>query len=49
MIKPVTKSLKSTHHGKKIYEKLITNYGNYFQNNSCTNKINNKSLSFIKK
>jgi len=49
MIKPVTKSLKTTHHGKKIYEKLVTNYGEHFQNNTNTNKINNKNLSFTKK
>ena len=47
MIKPVLKNLKITHHGKKIYEKLINNYGDYFQN--CPNKNSSKNVSFTKK
>ena len=30
MIKPTIKTLKQTHFGKKIYDNLITNYGEYF-------------------
>ena len=45
MIKPSVKSLKITHHGKKIYENLLKNYGEYFLNN----KNNNKNISFTKK
>jgi hypothetical protein len=33
-IKTVVKILKQTSHGRKIYENLITSYGEYFQNNT---------------
>lgn len=45
MIKPAIKNLKITHHGKKIYEKLLNNYGDYFQ---IRNK-NNINSTFTKK
>ena len=44
MIKPAIKSLKTTHYGKKIYEKLLNNYGEHFH---TRNKIN-KNITFTK-
>lgn len=32
MIKKVCKSLKQTNYGKKIYDNLMSNYGEYFNN-----------------
>ena len=43
MIKPAIKILKQTHFGKKIFENLVYNYGDYLQN-----KVN-KNLTFSKK
>ncbi len=43
MIKPAIKNLKQSHFGKKIYDNLVYNYGEYFQNQS------NKNGSFTKK
>ena len=32
MIKPAIKNLKQSHFGKKIYDNLLYNYGDYLQN-----------------
>jgi hypothetical protein len=50
MIKPTLKNLKQTHHGKKIYEKLMSNYSEHLgQSASVVNKVNLKNSSFSKK
>jgi len=37
MIKPAIKNLKQSHFGKKIYENLLYNYGEYLQKKSTKN------------
>jgi hypothetical protein len=43
LIKKTIKSLKQTNYGKKIYDNLMANYGDYFnQNQPQTSKNKNK-------
>jgi hypothetical protein len=43
-IKSVVKILKQTSHGRKIYENIVTTYGDYFNNNS---KADPRRKSFL--
>jgi hypothetical protein len=42
-IKGVVKMLKHTSHGRKIYENLMTTYGEYLQNNN-NSEVRRKSF-----
>ena len=41
MIKKVMKNMKQTNYGKKIYDNLMTNFGEYFKTN-CLQKRKGK-------
>jgi hypothetical protein len=43
-IKGVVKSLKHSSHGRKIYDNLMTSYGDYLQNNNSNSAVRRKSF-----
>jgi hypothetical protein len=49
MIKKVLKTMKQTNYGKKIYDNLMANYGEYFNTSNNKPNINTSSSKAVKK
>jgi len=47
LIKPALKNMKNSHNGKKIFDSIMHNYGEYFHNPN--QNINNKNVNVISK
>lgn len=37
------RNLNQTNHGKRVYDNILKNYGEYFQNKNTHNNINNNN------